>query len=185
MWYRKALKSSQIHAEYFYPTHLKNDFSSHYSKNRLAVHVFLDMKNLYSRASWQKRRFWISLFVIREGGCEFPRCHCNSAGKELELAPVSRYLQLSVPALEVKPIFLSNGKVLLLLLVLLLFIFVSKLFIVWFQIGTVWKEFYCSLLQFEKYLVSIFLVLGGVLNLRISITLDLVLNWRNICYWRK
>lgn len=52
-----------------------------------------------------------------------------------ELGTMSRYLQLNVTALDAKPIFLSNGKVLLLLV--LLFIFVSKLFIVRFQMGTV------------------------------------------------
>lgn len=97
-----------------------------------------------------------------------------------KLGTVSRYLQLNVTALDAKPIFLSNGK--LLLLLVLLFIFVSKLFIVRFQMGTVWKEFYSSLLLlFWKILVSIFLVLGGVLDLRDSGTSraasDLVWNW--------
>lgn len=153
------------------------------------VCICTNMKSLYSKVSWQQRRFWISLFVIREGGCDFPGCHCTSAGKELELGTVFRWLQLNVPALGAKPIFLSNGKGLLLVLVLLLFIFVSKLFIVWFQMGTVWDEFYSFLLLFEKYLVSIFLVLGGVLNLRSSGTSraasDLALNSRNLCYWKK
>lgn len=67
-----------------------------------------------------------------------------------ELWTDTRYLQLNVPALDAKPIFLSNGKVLLLLLALL-FIFVSKLSLVWFQMGPVWKEFYSSLLLLEKY----------------------------------
>lgn len=127
---------------------------------------FLDIKSLYSKVTWQERGVFFFFF-------EIPVCKKNEWCSEYhmtfpdvivmmlsDMGTVPRWTDLNASA--AKLIFPSSRKFChCCFLTFVFFAVVLKLFIVWFQVGTVKRNFISSTYYyFENNLVNIFLVLG-------------------------